>query len=325
LIPGENGWLQLDLMNEIVAAKSDHFILRRPSPSDTIGGGVILDPHPEKYHKRFSQSVYEHFEMLETGSLKDQILALITARQPIQLKELIKISAMDEQKVINELQPLIDNEVVVLESLSGELSPNGSLVTRSEWELRSQQIFSILRNYHAQYPLRAGISKNELKEKIALDTDRLNKFIEGLTTRNLIGQSLGLISLPDHQVKMSDKVMQDISRVENAFNSDPFSPPPLSELKQSYGLDLINLMIANRYLVVTSEDIAFRKKDFDAMAQGLIELGQKADGFSLGEFRDKYKTSRKFALSFLEYLDKIGATRFNGEKRVIRDIDKLNL
>jgi selenocysteine-specific elongation factor len=170
-----------------------------------------------------------------------------------------------------------------------------------------------------------GISKNELKEKLGWETDRLNKTLDGLTIRNLIKQESGVISLPSHQVQFSDEVKQQIVNVMEKFRSDPYSPPSLAELMDSYGSDLIKVMIANQQLIRTSDDIAFRKEDFNEMARKLVEFIQGEGGITLGQFRDIFNTSRKFSLSFLEYLDKQGVTRFDGEKRVIMNIDKLTL
>jgi len=104
---------------------------------------------------------------------------------------------------------------------------------------------------------------------------------------------------------------------------EPYSPPSLIELKEKFGGDLINLMVSNQYLVRTSDDIAFTKENFDLMVNKLADYSRQNGGITLGQFRDMFKTSRKYALSFLEYLDKIGVTSFDGEKRILRNIDKL--
>ncbi|MCB0131770.1 MAG: selenocysteine-specific translation elongation factor, partial [Caldilineaceae bacterium] len=57
LQPGEQGWLQVRLDRPIVVAAGDRFILRQPSPSSTLGGGVVLSPHPRRRWKRFDPAV----------------------------------------------------------------------------------------------------------------------------------------------------------------------------------------------------------------------------------------------------------------------------
>ena len=46
---GESAFIQLKLDNPIIAARGDHYVLRLPSPAETIGGGVIIDPHPSRF------------------------------------------------------------------------------------------------------------------------------------------------------------------------------------------------------------------------------------------------------------------------------------
>src|SRR5512136_2549864 len=56
LAPGQSGFVQLRLERPVVALPQDHFVIRGSSAIQTIGGGVVLDSHPEK-HKRHSPSV----------------------------------------------------------------------------------------------------------------------------------------------------------------------------------------------------------------------------------------------------------------------------
>jgi selenocysteine-specific elongation factor len=223
------------------------------------------------------------------------------------------------------LEQLIGEEIVLVNAVNTLLSQNSLLTVASDWQQNIMQLSQILGDYHSRFPLRQGISKNELKESLGWATERLNNYLDGLLIRNLVKLESGMISLPDHRVQFSDEAKQRITEVLKKFQSDPYSPPSLSELMETYSPDLIKVMIANQLLIRTSDDIAFRKENFDEMARKLVEFIHDGGGITLGQFRDIFNTSRKFALSFLEYLDKQGVTRFDGEKRVIRNIDKLPL
>ncbi len=50
LDPGQEGWIQLELRDPVVAVRGDRYILRRPSPGETIGGGVVVDHQPKGRH-----------------------------------------------------------------------------------------------------------------------------------------------------------------------------------------------------------------------------------------------------------------------------------
>ena len=67
LAPGEGGFVQLRLEKPVVALPQDRFVIRGSSAIQTIGGGVILDSHPEK-HKRYSPSVIADLNFLKDGT-----------------------------------------------------------------------------------------------------------------------------------------------------------------------------------------------------------------------------------------------------------------
>ncbi len=59
--PGESGFVQLRLEEEIAVRRGDRFVVRFYSPMETIGGGVILEPNP-KWKKRFQPDVIEELQ-----------------------------------------------------------------------------------------------------------------------------------------------------------------------------------------------------------------------------------------------------------------------
>src|SRR6202142_1946836 len=68
LQPGQEGWIQLELRDPVVAVRGDRYILRRPSPSETLGGGAIVDAQPRNRHKRFGNEILKSLSSLAKGS-----------------------------------------------------------------------------------------------------------------------------------------------------------------------------------------------------------------------------------------------------------------
>ncbi len=54
LAAGETGFVQLRLAAPVVAVRGDRFILRRPSPGITIGGGTVLDTAARRSRRFFA-------------------------------------------------------------------------------------------------------------------------------------------------------------------------------------------------------------------------------------------------------------------------------
>ncbi len=107
----ENGEIlcQLRLEEEILTKRGDRFILRRPSPQETIGGGWVIDPRGNKY--RFGNQTIEELEKKKVGSPKERIMAAILMKRKVyRVSELIKRTALDEET----LNEFLDDEEFVL-------------------------------------------------------------------------------------------------------------------------------------------------------------------------------------------------------------------
>ena len=114
--PGQKGWLQLALREPVAVFRGDRFIIRRPSPPATLGGGVILDPHPGRRHKRYSPHVALKFKTLESGTPKEILLLTLQRNEPLSKKSLFDISGLDSETAEQAWQTLQTNEEVIIVS-----------------------------------------------------------------------------------------------------------------------------------------------------------------------------------------------------------------
>ncbi len=105
--PGEMSWVQFRFRDQVAALKGDRFIVRRASPSITIGGGEIIDADPKR-HKRFRSEVIGSLETLAAGS-PDEIVLQMLETGPIELRALRSElpSGLSEEQVNAALTDLI--------------------------------------------------------------------------------------------------------------------------------------------------------------------------------------------------------------------------
>ncbi|MCL2616927.1 MAG: selenocysteine-specific translation elongation factor [Defluviitaleaceae bacterium] len=68
--PGENAYAQLRLEESLAVKKGDHFVIRRYSPMETIGGGVVLDPCAGR-HAKLSEDKLLLLASMETSDAAD--------------------------------------------------------------------------------------------------------------------------------------------------------------------------------------------------------------------------------------------------------------
>jgi selenocysteine-specific elongation factor len=322
ILPGENGWLQLELQNEIIVAKGDHFILRLPSPSETLGGGVILEDHPIRRVKRFSKNTLEKFHLLETGTVKDILLDQMKDGDPKTLDELSEKTGFTYEVVKNNVFSMLEDDLELLEPPSGKISSSSLITSKGRWKNLVNLIKENVLEYHNKYPLRTGISKDELRRKVNLSPHLFGVAIEIMISQIQLVKKGDLVSIPGFSPEFSIEELKIIDRLFLRMDQTPFSPPALTELKNEFGEEIVQALINKGMLIKTSDDIAFKKQFFDFMLSKLKEFLNKEGSIALNQFRDMFQTSRKYSLSFLEYLDKENITLREGDGRILMTIDK---
>ena len=74
------------------------------------------------------------------------------------------------------------------------------------------------------------------------------------------------------------------------------------------GEELYKSLVDIGELFQVSPEVVYRRKDYDFLVKSVQEYFGSQATLTVAQFRDKYNTSRKYALAFLEHLDTIGIT-----------------
>ncbi|MGZ6971044.1 MAG: selenocysteine-specific translation elongation factor, partial [Thermoanaerobaculia bacterium] len=70
-VPGSTGFAQITLDEALPARPGDRFVLRRPSPAETVGGGRVLDAGRPRVRRRGEAGVARALSVLQRGDEKD--------------------------------------------------------------------------------------------------------------------------------------------------------------------------------------------------------------------------------------------------------------
>jgi selenocysteine-specific elongation factor len=319
LEPGDSGWLQLELRSPVVAVRGDRFILRRPSPSETLGGGSIVDPHPKYRHKRFSNEVIENLENLLIGSPAEILLQACLVTGPSQLKDVIKRSGLDEELADSAFDELIEDGLLICFESENQQSPKEQLVISNQfWKSITSQLDNILIDYHRKYPLKPGIPREELKSRLKLTSPIYNSILSKITASQQLVDKGSLIYKSDFKITFSPS--QQISKMKllERFEQSPYSPPTIKECITEVGEDVFNAMVVMSELKQVSSEVVFRSQDFDSLVNQTRQFIEKNGEITVAEARDIYNTSRRYVLALLEFMDSTGITTRDGDVRRLR-------
>lgn len=307
----ENGEIlcQLRLEEEIVTKRCDRFIIRRPSPQETIGGGWVIDPRGNKY--RFGGNTIDELEKKKVGTPTERITAALYEAKSLSLNELIKRTSLDEEAVRGNLKQ------------EGFIFYNGKEFTLQKLvEGIEEEMIGRLEIYHDDYPMKQGLNKAELFQvmtsrypKELLDYTVENSIENGMLSRK--GQFVSLAEFKPHVSKSWQK------RVENLLvelKSDGLKTQYFTDYLKKAGIpdplvpDL-KRFLEEQELIVPLDDQYYYHGEVFTKAVDLLRKGTGSE-FEVGNAKEILDLSRKYMIPFLERLDSRGLTKRKENKRV---------
>jgi selenocysteine-specific elongation factor len=319
LEPGQSGWLQLELRQPVVAVRSDRYILRRPSPGETLGGGIVVDPHPKARHKRFDEALLRALESMAQGSPAEVLLQAILALGVGPVKDAVARSRLGIQNAAAALEELTaSGQLVAVEG--GDLSPSADtlVIAAAQWSVLRDNLVATLVAYHKNFPLRRGMAREELKSRLKLTPRVFNAVVKKLAAADALNESGSWVARADHKIRFDTGQQTAIKRLTAQFAQAPYSPPTIKECQAEVGEEVFNALVDLANLVAVSPEVVFRKSDYDGMVAKIRQTIQEKDQITVADVRDLFKTSRRYALALMEYLDSIGVTLRDGDSRRLR-------
>ena len=316
---GEEAWIQLELRDPVVTVRGDRYILRRPSPSETLGGGSIIDHQPKGRHKRFDEGVLKTFESLMQGSPADVLFEAALALNAASIKEVITKSRLEATNAQTALGELVKNgQLVLLEE--GEVKTTSDLlvIALPHWNELEGRIKNLLDAHHRQFPLRRGISREELKSKLKVSSRIYNVVITQLVNQNMLIEAGSWVANAGHEIRFNGTDQLKVKELMRKFELNPYTAPSVKECQSEVGEEVVNALIELNELVTVSSDVVFRKRDYDEMKEKLRLTIQQKDQVTLAEVRDLFNTTRKYAQALLEHLDSTGITVRDGDFRRLK-------
>ncbi|MCE1254320.1 MAG: SelB C-terminal domain-containing protein, partial [Anaerolineae bacterium] len=320
---GQTGWVQLELKQPLAVLKGDRFILRRPSPAETLGGGVIVNPLPEKRHKRFDETVLNALQVALSGSPQENFLNICLSRGAAPLQDLLSSAGLDSQNGKTMINELINQGNLLV--LDGDTRQNASetLVASADWLGGIiDQFHKELSAYHRRYPIRLGMPREELQQKSALPVRIFALLLKKFLSENVIKEAKTFLALPEFFVKFEARQQKLINNLLADFEKSPYLPPSVKDCLAQVGPDLYRALLENDRLVEVSPDVVFNPAAYADMLLYIKTETTSEGGLTVADFRDHFNTSRKYALAFLEHLDTIGVTERQGDVRKLKTVNR---
>ncbi len=324
LKPGQSGWAQLRLADPVAVARGDQFIVRIPSPSFTVGGGVVVDPHPKR-HRRFQQQLVENLSTLERGTPEEIALQQMPAAAPLDLQTLVQRTGLPMEQARQAVSALLAaGDLLLLDGSKGAaaaapLNAQSLLIAAAAWAALRERVESILASYHAEYPLRRGMPREEVRSRSGLDARSFSRVEARLLSEGAIAEEGPLMARSGHQVRFDEGLQRRVDDFLAFLREAGASPPSTQELLTRFGLDSEALAaLADQGRVVeVAAGIVLEKQVYSQMVDSIVGMIRAQGSITVAAVRDRFNTSRKYALAIMEQLDEKRVTRRVGDERVL--------
>jgi selenocysteine-specific elongation factor len=319
LNPGEEGWIQLELRDPVVAVRGDRYILRRPSPGETLGGGVIVDHQPKGRHKQFDENILKSLESLSQGTPAEVLLEAALALNIAGINEVVTRSRLEGAVAENALNELLKaGSLIPLEAGPPTLTSSLLIMALPHWNALHEKILQTVESYHRNYPLRRGIPREELKSRLKLSARAFNSLITNYLSQNILKDRDNYLAQPEHKIRFDEGQQARVESLMRKFEQNPNTPPSVRECQAEVGEEILNALIELNELIAVSPEVIFRKRDYDLAVARIKSIIGENEKVSLAEVRDLFNTSRKYAQALLEHLDALGITVRDGDFRKLR-------
>ncbi len=314
--PGESGYVQLRLEEEISLRRGDRFVVRFYSPMETIGGGVVLEPNPTK-KKRFKPEVIEELRCKEAGSSQDVIEMHIkaNAKAMISLIELSKLTALSMDEVVADAEGLRDQGLIRLFQVKKDCYAWHVADEMAMTELISHE----LQAYHKAHPYRYGMKKAEIHMKYmkVVKPNIFDMYIDLLIEEEKLIRHNEYLHLTNFELNRDERFMGIekiiVRELETAkFDFKKFSEISFGNVNQDVVEDVLSVLQDAGDVVKIMEDVFTLKTLMDQATEVIKEKLEENNLITIAEVRDLLNTSRKSAKPILEYLDSIKVTKKMG-------------
>ena len=308
--PGESGYVQLRLEEEIALRRGDKFVLRFYSPMETIGGGVVLESNPV-IHRRFQEPVIEELKRKESGSSIDVIELRIRehGEELLTQAEVARLTAMSPEEVAEDVQTLKDS---------------GVILTRKDlylWHVGSeklmrQKILEALKQYEEKYPYRYGMKKAEVQVTYLKKMKPVvfDHYVEYLEQEGALKRMEEYLCTAEYEVRkdavydrVSAKILDTVRKA--GYDFVRYSDIAFGEKDKAVADDILNILLEEKRIVKVSDDLYTLTEYMEKAKTMIQEEFKKREVITTAEVRDLFQTSRKSAKPIIEYMDSIKVTK----------------
>ena len=318
LAPGGSARAQLRLASPLAAAPGDRFVLRRLSPVETIGGGIVLDPLSPPL-RRSGEATRTALEALERDRLEDRLLLWISQAREAGVGE-DELAARGGVSV-GEIRTALAAAASEVRVHALRRSPDRYVSEEALRRLSSRAAVEIQTLLAGGAPS-VGVPRRTLLARLLPSAEpkwaeAVEKALAARRAYDIVGEEARLPGRDD-----LGGVERDLSeRIARIFRERRLDPPSPAEAAQILGHKpkvvegLLGYLAKKGTIVRLPGGWLIAREAVDEVIARLRASGKRRVG--VPEFKEMFGLTRRLAIPLLEQLDSMKVTRRIGDEREV--------
>jgi selenocysteine-specific elongation factor len=306
---GMSAYAQIRLEAPVVAVAGDRFVIRRYSPSTTIGGGVILDAHLGKLSRGTRSTI---LDTLANGTLPQRVelIARLQGLRGVSLEELQARTGIRVETLTKELRAVPNVQK------TGSTFLHNDVV--SDFRRRAMEL---LDGYFKANKMAVNVPKGEFVQKLIPSGAPVNYLLNDLVKEQIVTVQGDALEIPGRSKTLGGAEGELARAIEMTYLEAGLQTPATSILIKSIHQrpkvieGVIGFLVKQGILARLAEGVYLHRDVIAAARQKLSE--KKGQTIDVSEFKDLFGISRKVAIPLLEFFDSEGATRRIGDTRLV--------
>jgi selenocysteine-specific elongation factor len=315
LKPGESSFAQLRLESPVLTVEGDRFVIRSYSPQLTIGGGSVLVSHSSK-HKRNDTEAVDTLTLIEHGSPLERVehAIRVSAEKGIEISELARQAGVQTPQLEEALRGLTEK---------GKIPSAGSVFIHADsLSALMGEVASCLRDYQEHYRLRWGMTKGELRNRFGrISAEVFSAILDALVKQGKLFIKEDKVRIDSPNFNLSEEETRLKGQIERDLLDARFNVPSIKDLappdRQQTAGDILQILAEEGKVVKVTTELFFHSARMGEAEKLLKGFLSKNGTIQVTEFKDLINVTRKFAVPLLEYFDRKGITRRQGDVRVL--------
>lgn len=315
---GGKAYVQVRLESPVIAVAGDRFVIRRYSPSVTIGGGQILDAHLPKFTRNTRREI---FTQLENAGLAERlsIVTRLAGLRGTSLDDLQTQTGVRKSVLRQELRHATPADLVeVPDAANPRWIHSNSL---SEFRRKAMEF---LRGYFDRNRVAVAVPKGEFIQKLLPSVDQavVDYLLADLVKERILIVNGDALDIPGRSKELGGAEGELARLIEKRFREGELSPPPVSELiktiqqKAKVIEGVVGYLVKTGRLVRLADGVYLHHEVVHDAKRRIAE--HSGETIDVAWFKDFFGISRKVAIPLLELLDRDGVTKRIGDQRLVR-------